>query len=85
MTRPAAGVLERPLESTDCWNRIGVSGDRSCGRLQQHVHCRNCPVYSDAAARFLDRDIAPDQLAEWTRQVGRPAPTRERDTQSMVI
>jgi chemotaxis signal transduction protein len=75
----------RTTEGADCWNRIGVAGDRSCARLQQHVHCRNCPVFSAAAARFLDRDIAPDQLAEWTRQVARPAPVRERDTQSVVI
>ena len=34
----------------DCWNRIGVRGDASCPELEQHVHCRNCPVYSAAAA-----------------------------------
>jgi chemotaxis-related protein WspD len=41
----------------DCWNRIGVHGDRSCPALVQHVHCRNCPVYSAAALLLLDRDI----------------------------
>lgn len=70
---------------TDCWNRIGVAGDRTCARLQQHVHCRNCPVFSQAAARFLDRDVAPDQIAEWTRLVARPTVVRERDSQSVVI
>ena len=69
----------------DCWNRIGVAGDRSCGRLEQHVHCRNCPVFSQAASRFLDREVAPEQVAEWTRLVARPAVVRERDTQSVVI
>lgn len=69
----------------DCWNRIGVAGDRSCGRLQQHVHCRNCPVFSQAASRFLDREVAPEQIAEWTRLVARPAVVRERDSQSVVI
>ena len=29
----------------DCWNRIGISGDRSCPELVQHVLCRNCPVF----------------------------------------
>lgn len=43
----------------DCWKRIGVQGDRSCPRLQEHVHCRNCPVYS-ANARQLLRRPAPD-------------------------
>nr|WP_220805444.1 chemotaxis protein CheW [Achromobacter sp. UMC46] len=39
----------------DCWNRIGIRGDKSCGQLPGHVHCRNCPVYAAAAKRILDR------------------------------
>ncbi|OAI94466.1 chemotaxis protein CheW [Pseudomonas putida] len=39
----------------DCWNRIGVHGDKSCPLLEEHVHCRNCPVYAAAATRLLDR------------------------------
>ncbi|MCJ8205097.1 chemotaxis protein CheW [Pseudomonas sp. RGM2987] len=39
----------------DCWNRIGVHGDRSCPLLAEHIHCRNCSVYSAAATRLLDR------------------------------
>ena len=39
----------------DCWNRIGVHGDRSCPLLEDHIHCRNCAVYSAAATRLLDR------------------------------
>ena len=39
----------------DCWNRIGVHGDKSCPLLPQHIHCRNCAVYAAAATRLLDR------------------------------
>jgi len=39
----------------DCWNRIGIHGDRSCPLLAYHIHCRNCAVYSAAATRLLDR------------------------------
>ena len=39
----------------DCWNRIGIYGDKSCSLLAQHIHCRNCGVYSSAATRLLDR------------------------------
>jgi len=39
----------------DCWNRIGIHGDRSCPILAEHIHCRNCSVYSSAATRLLDR------------------------------
>ncbi|MFK7699422.1 chemotaxis protein CheW [Pseudomonas caspiana] len=39
----------------DCWNHIGIHGDRSCPLLVEHIHCRNCPVYSAAATTLLDR------------------------------
>ena len=39
----------------DCWNRIGVRGDKSCPLLVEHIHCRNCPVYAAAAIHLLDR------------------------------
>ena len=39
----------------DCWNRIGIHGDKSCPLLDEHIHCRNCAVYSAAATRLLDR------------------------------
>lgn len=39
----------------DCWNRIGVRGDKSCPLLDEHIHCRNCAVYASAATRLLDR------------------------------
>jgi chemotaxis-related protein WspD len=38
----------------DCWNRIGVHGDRSCTELKRHIHCRNCPVFAAAARALLD-------------------------------
>jgi chemotaxis-related protein WspD len=43
-------------EVSYCWRRIGVHGDRSCARLKEHVHCRNCPVFSEAARDALERE-----------------------------
>src|ERR1700722_380014 len=54
-----------------CWNSIGVRGDGSCPELIQHVHCRNCPVYSEAASSILDTEITADYLAQSTRDVAR--------------
>lgn len=45
----------------DCWNRIGVRGDKSCPMLVEHIHCRNCPVYAAAAIRLLDRYSLGDE------------------------
>ncbi|MEN5304544.1 chemotaxis protein CheW [Pseudomonas sp. TWI628] len=39
----------------DCWNRIGVHGNKDCPLLERHIHCRNCEVYAAAATRLLDR------------------------------
>ncbi|WP_076520551.1 chemotaxis protein CheW [Achromobacter sp. MFA1 R4] len=54
------GVLS---DVDDCWNRIGIRGDKSCGQLAAHVHCRNCPVYASAAKRILDR-LPPGMASE---------------------
>jgi len=50
----------------DCWKQIGVQGDGSCPELERYVHCRNCPVYSEAALALLDRPLPEDHLKEWT-------------------
>lgn len=52
----ALNVTHEDAEAIDdCWNRIGVHGDKSCPLLVDHIHCRNCSVYSAAATRLLDR------------------------------
>jgi chemotaxis-related protein WspD len=45
-----------------CWKRIGTWGDRTCGQLSAHGHCRNCPVYAAGAARLLDTEVSADYL-----------------------
>ncbi len=55
----ALDALARLSEVDDCWNRIGVRGDKTCERLAEHVHCRNCPVHAAAANRLLDRLALP--------------------------
>jgi chemotaxis-related protein WspD len=69
----------------DCWNSIGVHGDRSCPELVQHVHCRNCPVYSGAAAKLLDRESPADYIAEWTKYVAAPASVADAERRSVLI
>lgn len=50
------GVMANEVEAIDdCWNRIGVHGDKRCPLLVEHIHCRNCQVYAAAATRLLDR------------------------------
>src|SRR5215472_14146833 len=81
---------------TDCWNRIGISGDRSCPELEAHIHCRNCPVFASAARAFFDRPAPEGYLAEWTQWLAssaelaghEPGETRaesDRDRVSVLI
>ena len=80
---PAPAALA--LAAVPCWSTIGVVGDLSCPELVQHIHCRNCPVYSSAARARLDSDASAEAVAERTRHFATPKMFAERDTQSVVI
>ncbi|WP_250515522.1 chemotaxis protein CheW [Caballeronia sp. INDeC2] len=63
------------IDIDDCWNRIGVRGDASCPKLERYVHCRNCPVHDEAAARVLDR-------VEARTSIERTSAVSSKETQS---
>jgi chemotaxis-related protein WspD len=68
------------LPMANCWNSIGVKGDRSCSKLRDVIHCHNCDVFADAARTFLDRPAPAGYLAEVTQSFsapndGKPAPS----------
>lgn len=81
--QPAPSV--RRADFTDCWNKIGVRGDGSCMELERHVHCRNCPVYSAAAAQLLEADLPAGHMAEWTEHFSGARTLEEAGTHSVVI
>ncbi|MBI5769837.1 MAG: purine-binding chemotaxis protein CheW [Verrucomicrobia bacterium] len=69
----------------DCWKRIGTWGDRSCPELKLHIHCRNCPVYSEAAARLLDAPVPEAYLAQNARHYAQAKTVARPGTRSAVI
>lgn len=75
-----ATVLEN-----DCWNKIGVKGDRSCPELPKYVHCRNCPVFTSAGQRLFEREPPTGHLAEWTKRLAEPEVAAERGTVAVLI
>jgi chemotaxis-related protein WspD len=91
---PADAELDRPTLN-DCWNQIGVMGDRSCPELKTAIHCRNCKVYSAAGRSLLERNAPSEYLQEWTdilsevdtQQAGGGEGTlvRATDTLSVII
>ena len=64
--QPSASAKQKATRLEDCWNHIGVFGDRSCEVLIDCVHCRNCHVYSAAGRSLLERLPPGDYLQEWT-------------------
>lgn len=77
ITQSEAGATAAAID--DCWNRIGVAGDQSCPKLQQHIHCRNCDVYAMAAQRNLQRAVGDDYKKDWAAHFRRAA----TDTQTL--
>ncbi len=74
-----------PVTATDCWNRIGVRGDRSCPELVQHVHCQNCPVFGAAGRRFLDAPAPVGYQDEWATRLAAPVEDEGGDRESVLI
>jgi chemotaxis-related protein WspD len=71
--------------TSDCWNTIGVRGDRSCPELERVVHCQNCPVFAAAGRRFLDAPSPPGYLEEWTERLAAPAEETAADLTSVLV
>jgi len=59
------------LEMKACWLELGVRGNSTCPRLQEVIHCRNCPVYAKAGAQLLDRPLPPDYRHARTKHFAR--------------
>ncbi|MBH3397208.1 chemotaxis protein CheW [Pseudomonas monteilii] len=73
-------LAEDDAHIDDCWNRIGVHGDKQCPLLERHVHCRNCDVYAAAATRLLDRYALMQH-----HQAAAAQPVEENTGRSMLL
>jgi chemotaxis-related protein WspD len=72
-------------ERDDCWNAIGVSGDRSCEELVAHTHCRNCPTYAVAASTRLDRPISDAAIDAATAYYAAPREIEDAASASCFV
>lgn len=74
------------MNANDCWNQIGVAGDKSCDKLAPVVHCRNCDVYAGAAQRNLQRPVGDAYRAEWAALLRQPNAGRDTsDTAALAF
>jgi chemotaxis-related protein WspD len=70
---------------SDCWNHIGVHGDRSCAELANVGHCHNCTVFAAAGRRFLDAPSPAGYLEEWTQRLAHPIDEVAADLSGVLI
>lgn len=79
----------KPLPTTanhqDCWNRIGIHGDRSCPELATVVHCHNCPVFSAAGRHFLASAPPDGYLEAWTARLAEKEEEGYGEVQGVLI
>ncbi|MGH7170641.1 MAG: chemotaxis protein CheW [Gemmataceae bacterium] len=78
-------TLPMTAEIQDCWNRIGVWGDRSCPELVPVVHCHNCPIFRAAGRRFLASPSPEGYLEAWTARLAEKEEEDPADVQGVLI
>jgi chemotaxis-related protein WspD len=75
----------RSLAVVDCWNTIGVKGDRSCEKLRDAIHCQNCSVFAGAARAFLDRPAPVGYVEEVTQLLASSPQNVDASRKSIVV
>jgi chemotaxis-related protein WspD len=68
-----------------CWRSVGVEGDRSCPKLSDAGHCRDCPVYSEAGLKLFERESPPEYVDESTRQLATPEAPHTGEAISVLV
>ncbi|KAF3883823.1 MULTISPECIES: chemotaxis protein CheW [Nostocales] len=69
----------------DCWNQIGVMGDRSCSELKTVIHCHDCPVYAAVGDSLLERDPPLNYMDEWMNILSETPVDEETESNEAII
>jgi chemotaxis-related protein WspD len=78
-------IFMSSIKLNDCWNKIGVWGNHECGELKRLIHCRNCVVYSSAAAQLLGGELPKGYLQGWTTHFATEAKVESQAMQAALI
>jgi chemotaxis-related protein WspD len=68
-----------------CWQKIGITGDRSCEALSRYVHCRNCPEYSSRGRTLFDREMPGDYRRELSEELAQVVSAVVEDAVSVLV
>lgn len=83
----AQDLKREPLLITDCWNTIGIWGSQlpRCEKLEQHIHCRNCKLYSDAGRKVLERNLTENYESNWASVYSQEKKLHVKNKESLTI
>lgn len=75
------------IEINDCWNQIGVWGDKTnpCPKLADVIHCRNCEIYSEAGRAVLERKLPDEYETSWAKVYSESKKEKISGTESITI
>ena len=69
----------------DCWNHVGVFGDRSCPELAVATHCKNCAVFTLAGRELLHREAPSEYLTDWSERLAKQVEKKNTESVSVLI
>jgi chemotaxis-related protein WspD len=68
-----------------CWKKIGIYGDRSCPKLKDHGHCRDCAVFSQQGRALFNREAPENYLNEWVSLLAQERETVSRNLNTAQV
>jgi chemotaxis-related protein WspD len=69
----------------DCWNTIGVMGDRTCDELKSAIHCHDCPVFAMVGDSLLEREPPLNYVSEWINVLAETPVDEETRSNETII
>ena len=77
--------IESPSQ-VSCWNTVGVWGSQAprCEKLDEVIHCRNCPVYWNAGREVFEKRIPEGYIEQWTRVISSDVEPVSKLSQSII-
>ena len=80
-------MTQKTKTEKHCWSEIGVGSNKAptCPVLNEVIHCRNCPVYTNQGRNLLERPIPTGLLHEWTTNVAHTTPETGELSESQLI
>ena len=75
------------LTINDCWNHIGIWGSElpRCEKLEEHIHCRNCNIYSEAGRNVLERKLTKNYEKDWAVVYSKDKQEHITDKESVTV